>query len=46
MNKFLEAAIEEARKGMDEGGIPIGSVLVINGQIVGRGHFVLDSVSL
>jgi cytosine/creatinine deaminase len=38
MNKFLEAAIEEARIGMDEGGIPIGSVLVINGQIVGRGH--------
>lgn len=30
--------IEEARKGLDEGGIPIGSVLVIDGQIVGRGH--------
>ncbi|NOX65168.1 MAG: nucleoside deaminase [Chlorobi bacterium] len=38
MDKFLEAAIEEAKKGMAEGGIPIGSVLVINGRIVGRGH--------
>ncbi|MBU0467968.1 MAG: nucleoside deaminase [Candidatus Omnitrophica bacterium] len=38
MNKFLEAAIEEAKKGMAEGGIPIGSVLVIDGKIVGRGH--------
>ncbi len=38
MDKYLEAAIEEARKGMDSGGIPIGSVLVIDGQIVGRGH--------
>lgn len=35
---FLEAAIEEARLGLAEGGIPIGSVLVIDGQIVGRGH--------
>ncbi len=35
---FLQAAIEEARKGLAEGGIPIGSVLVIEGQIVGRGH--------
>jgi cytosine deaminase len=35
---FLEAAIEEAKKGLAEGGIPIGSVLVIDGQIVGRGH--------
>ena len=35
---FLQAAIEEARKGLAEGGIPIGSVLVIDGQIVGRGH--------
>jgi len=35
---FLEAAIEEARKGLTEGGIPIGSVLVIGGQIFGRGH--------
>jgi creatinine deaminase len=35
---FMLAAIEEARKGLAEGGIPIGSVLVIDGQIVGRGH--------
>jgi cytosine deaminase len=35
---FLQAAIEEARQGLAEGGIPIGSVLVIDGQIVGRGH--------
>ncbi|MFH1904308.1 MAG: nucleoside deaminase [bacterium] len=38
MDKFLEAAIEEAKKGMAEGGVPIGSVLVIDDQIVGRGH--------
>ena len=38
MDKFLEAAIEEAKKGMAEGGVPIGSVLVMDGQIVGRGH--------
>jgi cytosine/creatinine deaminase len=38
MDTFLEAAIEEARKGMAEGGVPIGSVLVIDGRIVGRGH--------
>ena len=38
MDEFLRAAIEEARLGLSEGGIPIGSVLVINGQIVGRGH--------
>lgn len=38
MDPFLAAAIEEARKGLDEGGIPIGSVLVIDGKIVGRGH--------
>jgi len=36
--KFLSAAIEEARKGLKEGGIPIGAVLVKNGKIVGRGH--------
>jgi creatinine deaminase len=35
---FLEAAIEEARRGLAEGGIPIGSVLVIDGVIAGRGH--------
>ena len=38
MDTFLEAAINEAKQGMSEGGIPIGSVLVIDGQIVGRGH--------
>ena len=38
MDKFLEAAIEEAELGLSEGGIPIGSVLVIDQQIVGRGH--------
>jgi len=38
MDEFLEAAIAEARKGLAEGGIPIGSVLVIDGRIVGRGH--------
>lgn len=35
---FLEAAIAEAELGLAEGGIPIGSVLIIDGQIVGRGH--------
>ena len=34
----MKAAIEEARKSSSEGGIPIGSVLVKNGQIIGRGH--------
>ncbi|HUG74438.1 MAG TPA: nucleoside deaminase [Acidimicrobiia bacterium] len=34
----MAAAIEEARQGRSEGGIPIGSVLVIDGEIVGRGH--------
>jgi len=38
MNKFLEAAIEEAKKGLAVGGIPIGSVLVCDGKIIGRGH--------
>lgn len=38
MNPFLQAAIEEAKKGAAEGGIPIGSVLVIDGKIVGRGY--------
>lgn len=37
-DKFLNAAIESARQGLSEGGIPIGSVLVIDGQIVGRGY--------
>ncbi len=35
---FLLAALDEAKKGLAEGGIPIGSVLVIDGRIVGRGH--------
>lgn len=38
MDEFIRAAIEEARQGLAEGGIPIGSVLVIDGKIVGRGH--------
>jgi cytosine deaminase len=38
MDAFLQAAIDEAKAGLAEGGIPIGSVLVIDGQIVGRGH--------
>jgi cytosine/creatinine deaminase len=38
MDEFLAAAIEEAREGLREGGIPIGSVLVHNGTILGRGH--------
>lgn len=38
MDPFLQAAIEEAKKGLAEGGIPIGSVLVIDGKVVGRGH--------
>lgn len=38
MDPFLEAAIAEARAGLAEGGIPIGSVLVIGDEIVGRGH--------
>ena len=38
MDNFLGAAIEEANKGLEEGGIPIGSVLVIDEEIVGRGH--------
>jgi cytosine deaminase len=38
MDPFLEAAIEEAKKGLATGGIPIGSVLVCDGIIIGRGH--------
>lgn len=38
MDQFMQAALEEARQGLAEGGIPIGSVLVIDGKIVGRGH--------
>ncbi|MBF9254561.1 nucleoside deaminase [Pontibacter sp. 172403-2] len=36
--QFLQAALDEARKGYAEGGIPIGSVLVYEGRILGRGH--------
>src|SRR5712671_2243811 len=38
MDRFLQAAIDEAKKGLAAGGIPIGSVLVIDGKIAGRGH--------
>ena len=38
MDAFMQAAIEEARRGLGEGGIPIGSVLVHDGKIIGRGH--------
>jgi cytosine deaminase len=38
MDSFMKAAIEEAKQGLREGGIPIGSVLVKGGKIVGRGH--------
>jgi creatinine deaminase len=38
MDEFMRAAIEEAKTGLNENGIPIGSVLVLDGKIVGRGH--------
>lgn len=38
MDQFLQAAVDEARRGEAAGGIPIGSVLVVDGRIVGRGH--------
>ena len=38
MDSFLQTAIDEAKKGLSEGGIPIGSVLVHEGKIIGRGH--------
>lgn len=38
MDEFMQAALEEARLGLEEGGIPIGSVLVHQGRIIGRGH--------
>ena len=38
MDAFLQAAIDEARQGLAEGGIPIGSVIVHEGRIIGRGH--------
>lgn len=38
MDEFMQAAIDEARQGLAEGGIPIGSVIVHRGRIIGRGH--------
>ncbi len=38
MDKFMKAALEEAKRGLKEGGIPIGAVLVKKGKVVGRGH--------
>ena len=38
MDKYMRAAYEQAQKSLAEGGIPIGSVLVVDGEIVGRGH--------
>ena len=38
MDEFLKAALEEAQKGLEEGGIPIGSVMVFEDRIIGRGH--------
>ena len=38
MNVFMQAAIDEARQGLAEGGIPVGSVIVYRDEIIGRGH--------
>jgi cytosine deaminase len=38
MVKFMKEALKEAKRGLNEGGIPIGAVLVRNGKIIGRGH--------
>ena len=38
MDRFLRIAIDEARQGLAEGGIPIGAALVLDGRVVGRGH--------
>ena len=38
MDEFMQAALDEARQGLAEGGIPIGSVIVHRGRIIGRGH--------
>lgn len=38
MDAYMQAAVEEARQGLAEGGIPIGSVIVHQGRIIGRGH--------
>ena len=37
-DEFMQAAIDEAKQGLAEGGIPIGSVIVHKGKIIGRGH--------
>jgi cytosine deaminase len=49
MDEFMKAALDEARKGLREGGVPIGSVLAVGGRILGRGRnrrVQEDSVSL
>ncbi|MGH8923420.1 MAG: nucleoside deaminase [Acidimicrobiia bacterium] len=38
MVDFMDVAVEEARMGLSEGGIPIGSLLVVDGEVIGRGH--------
>ncbi|HEY8256977.1 MAG TPA: nucleoside deaminase, partial [Gemmatimonadales bacterium] len=38
MDPFMQAAIDEARQGLEEGGIPIGSVVVFQDRVIGRGH--------
>ncbi len=38
MDQYMQAAVDEARRGLAEGGIPIGSVLVHHGKIIGHGH--------
>jgi cytosine deaminase len=38
MDDFMQAAIDQARRGLEDGGVPIGSVLVYRGEIIGRGH--------
>ena len=44
--EFMQAAIEEARKGRAAGGIPIGSVLVVDGEVIGRGHNQLSLIHI
>ncbi|MGQ7242497.1 nucleoside deaminase [Salinicola sp. V024] len=38
MDDFMQAAIDQAKRGLENGGVPIGSVLVYRGEIIGRGH--------
>jgi creatinine deaminase len=38
MDKFMRAALEEAKLGLEEGGIPIGAILVKGGKVIGKGH--------